>query len=560
MTDLVSAIQKNRYLYANLRDLKYKIWSTPFLGKIVADPHELVQMEEIGRKSPSLDKQGPDVHPRILFFTFRGWSTHVAWDATVAAALRLRGAKVHFFSCGKRVPLCDIATFHASPPTPCDFCANYINRAMAAWHLPVIRLRDLVAPEEAVKIRRQIAAIPFEAYGDFTSGGLPVGKLVTTSVRWYLCSGTIGDDNLARRAYRDMLASGAIIALAGDRLLDKVQPDQVYLLNGLFFPERIMMALARARGLPVVTYEGGFMPDTLVFAHNRIAPYYELDEPWQTYANVPLTRAESTQLDEYLAGRMSGGKDAAKYFPSIEKDEQAVRARLGLERDKKLAVAFTNILWDSAILDRDLAFASMIDWLDETIRHFASREDAQLVIRIHPAEIRLSMQETREQVAPVLQARYPHLPSNVKIVPPESDLSSYTLMRLGEIGLVYTSTAGLEMALEGKPVIVAGQTHYAGKGFTHDVRNPEEYRTRLTRMADLAPLSAEAVAQARRYAYLFFFRFMLPFPPITMLPRGRLRFNFETLGDLKPGHWAELDLICDAVLNHAPFIRMTGVP
>jgi hypothetical protein len=274
---------------------------------------------------------------------------------------------------------------------------------------------------------------------------------------------------------------------------------------------------------------------------------------------MPLSPAEAAQLDDYLFARKSGGRDAAEYFPAIEKDKQVIVRRLGLSPDKKLVTAFTNILWDSAVLDRDRAFTNMADWLDETIRHFAQRDDVQLVIRVHPAEVRVPMQETREQVAAVLAARYPCLPPHINIVSPESDLSSYMLMRMSDVGLVYTSTTGLEMALDGKPVIVAGQTHYAGKGFTHDVTDREEYRALLNRLNDLGPLPVEAVERARRYAYLFFFRFMLPFPAITTLPRGRLRFNFERLDDLRSGSWPEIDLICRAILNGTPFIRATGI-
>jgi hypothetical protein len=81
--------------------------------------------------------------------------------------------------------------------------------------------------------------------------------------------------------------------------------------------------------------------------------------------------------------------------------------------------------------------------------------------------------------------------------------------------LVYTTTVGLEMALQGLPVIVAGQTHYRNRGFTIDpdswvryykligsvLENPEEYR-----------LSHKQVELAWRYAYCFFFKFPRPFP------------------------------------------------
>jgi len=127
-------------------------------------------------------------------------------------------------------------------------------------------------------------------------------------------------------------------------------------------------------------------------------------------------------------------------------------------------------------------------------------------------------------------------------------------MRLSRVGLVYTSTVGLEMALQGKPVIVAGQTHYADKGFTYQTDNAEDYLILLDQLDMLSLPSPDAVELARRYAYLFFFRLMIPFPLITTLDRGRLRFNFTDLSALRPGANPGLDLICEGILRSKPFL------
>ena len=44
----------------------------------------------------------------------------------------------------------------------------------------------------------------------------------------------------------------------------------------------------------------------------------------------------------------------------------------------------------------------------------------------------------------------------------------HDLVETAGLGLVYTTTVGLEMAMSGVPVIVIGQTHYRGKGFSLD--------------------------------------------------------------------------------------------
>ncbi len=91
------------------------------------------------------------------------------------------------------------------------------------------------------------------------------------------------------------------------------------------------------------------------------------------------------------------------------------------------------------------------------------------------------------------------------MIGPNDLASSYPLMESSDIGLVYTSTTGLELALAGTPVVVAGETHYRGKGFTTDVSSPEEFvRVLDSALHDPASLLVD-VPEARRYAHFFFF-------------------------------------------------------
>jgi hypothetical protein len=80
---------------------------------------------------------------------------------------------------------------------------------------------------------------------------------------------------------------------------------------------------------------------------------------------------------------------------------------------------------------------------------------------------------------------------------------------------VYTTTVGLEMALKGIPVVVAGQTHYRGRGFTYDPDSWVDYFKILGRILEdphRYRLDKEKIDFAWRYAYHFFFTFPLPFP------------------------------------------------
>jgi len=101
------------------------------------------------------------------------------------------------------------------------------------------------------------------------------------------------------------------------------------------------------------------------------------------------------------------------------------------------------------------------------------------------------------------------------LIKPEEKINTYDILEIADLGLVYTTTVGLEMAMRGIPVIVAGQTHYRDRGFTYDPDSWDVYfETLNSLLGDLesAQLSQSQIELAWRYAYLFFFEFPKPFP------------------------------------------------
>jgi hypothetical protein len=101
------------------------------------------------------------------------------------------------------------------------------------------------------------------------------------------------------------------------------------------------------------------------------------------------------------------------------------------------------------------------------------------------------------------------------LIEPDEKINTYDILDITDLGLVYSTTVGLEMSMRGIPVIVAGQTHYRSRGFTSDPSTWEMYFSTLDeKLSDLASaqLTQEQVELAWRYAYLFFFVYPKPFP------------------------------------------------
>jgi hypothetical protein len=88
-------------------------------------------------------------------------------------------------------------------------------------------------------------------------------------------------------------------------------------------------------------------------------------------------------------------------------------------------------------------------------------------------------------------------------------------MDLADLALVYTTTAGLEMAVRGIPVLVSGASQYRNKGFTLEADSWDEYFVVLNRTLKKLPvcrLTSEQVERAWNYAYFYFKEYPRPFP------------------------------------------------
>jgi hypothetical protein len=488
---------------------------------------------------------------RMLFFSMRGWTTHVALETMLAEAVAQRGIEPVFFTCGGPLPLCGITNFRADDPTPCNDCHGYVSRFLETLGFPVTTLDGLVSADERRAVEQRVAAIPDGALESHEEDGFAYGRMVRTSVLWFLLRGTPEDSERWRATYRSFLIAAGVIRLAAERLLQRTRPDRVFCLNGLFFAERVLREVAARRGIPVTTYERGFMPDSWVFFHDGVACDYPIADDFRGIADRSLDSRQSARVADYLAERTRGGVDAAQYWPRMEARRREVVDQLGLDPERPIVSAFTNITWDSAVLDHDVAFDSMFDWLERTIRFFAGRDDGQLVIRTHPAEVRLPGQETAQQVPDALAERMGGIPEHVRIVDASSGLSSYTLGSMSRFAIVYTSTMGLELAATGVPVVVTGDTHFRGLGFTLDVDDRDGYPALLDRLLTGEPPSPHTEL-ARRYAHFFFFRFMIPLGVTHEIESKQVRIPLERFEDLAPGNDPALDAVADGLVHGRP--------
>jgi hypothetical protein len=496
---------------------------------------------------------------RVLCYSpYNRWALHGRWEMTVLQALRVRGADVHYVLCDGLYSDCDVH-WAATDPRPADACGRcqaQVAALVASMGMPYHWLGRYLMPEEVRTAREWTLALGRDDVPTATYGDWPVAEWVRGSVHSHLRRSDLDmADERVEAAYRSYVYSGLVAAFALTRLLDESQPDVMLQFNGRQSSTRVALELARRRGIRVITHERGFRKECLQLVENATCNSLEpMRAMWRAWGDVPLSATELETVAGHLAEREHGQGLSWRTFTAGKQPVDIVRRQLGLDAERPTWVLFTSSD-DEVVADDDWRgdFPSQLDWIERTVAYAAAHPELQLVIRVHPnTGSRRSTGANARQLAE-MRALAERLPANVRMVAPEDEISSYTLMEIAAAGLVYHSTVGLEVACKGKAVVAAAGSLVSGLPFARTVESADRYEVMLDDLRALEPdaVDPEVRRLAHRFAYGRFFRTVIPFPLVRMPSPLESEVAWSSLDDLRPGRDAGVDR-CAEILFGAP--------
>jgi capsule polysaccharide export protein KpsC/LpsZ len=227
------------------------------------------------------------------------------------------------------------------------------------------------------------------------------------------------------------------------------------------------------------------------------------------------------------------------------------RVKYSITGDKPVWGIMAHINWDSVSDYSPMAYASFDEWMVDTIKQICEMPEVQWLIKVHPAEAYGNLAGGVHQL---IETRFPNLPPHVQMIPAEEEISPLEFFQLLDGGITIYGTAGLELALQGKPVVLAGEAHYGGKGFTYDGLDVASYRQLLSRVGELARPTEEQTQLARMYAYSYFVQRQIPLPIVRDPNSIWWNLQHERRPLLLPGADPFLDFICERLIAGEDFV------
>ncbi|GAP19957.1 hypothetical protein [Leptolinea tardivitalis] len=398
-----------------------------------------------------------------------------------------------------------------------DVTLGYL--AQSDWQKPIsrfdLRRQDLYARKVLS------AADPVMRSISFVSGRIPfapvsdeISKLVQQvsefDTQYSLQIEEIDQKNEVYQLRKERNEEAALTAYS---YMKENKPDVVIVPNGTIQELGVVYRIARLLKIPVTTYEFSDQRQRIWLAQNNEVMRQDTDALWRARQNTALKEDQFERLRSMLMARQHGAmweNFARQWQGTPSQGGESARKALGLD-NRPVVLLATNVLGDSLTLGRHLFSKTMAEWISRTVQYFAGRPDVQLVIRVHPGEVLTHGTSMMKVVHEV----FPKLPEHIRLIGPSEKVNTYDLIEVADVGLVYTTTVGLEMAMNGVPVIVAAQTHYRNRGFTLDPDSWVAYYKTLGQVLQNPAahrLNRQQVEKAWMYAYRWFFEFPLPYP------------------------------------------------
>lgn len=540
------------------------------------------------QKSRAVKRLIADVRPevaeadiRILVWTAPGgMESIIEFEAMLATALTIRGVDIRFVVCDGSPTACimrllDICSNPQQWHDSCPGCEQKAVNVLDTYGFKYYKKGDYLTGEQKISIgtladennRKKICSTQYQ--------GINIGQLALASTVRYSKGNHIENFDEVLQKY---CTAGFVNFFSAEGILNDFNPHKLLMSHGTYVDWGVPFKLAVKKGIPVVVWNSAFemrhfffRTETDDFSNNRLQRISNTF--WQKHKNDDLTDFQINRLKAYFNRRYRVGADDAdpnknakrkrivgmhQFDTSILKPSSShwdVIEKYKLNIDKPVWAIFTHVVWEGLYNYGPILYQDESTWLIETINNISRFTDTEWLIRIHPGELQY---QNSKSALEIIHSNFDELPENVKIIAPTDKVNTVDILPIINGGITIFGTVGLELAVQGKPVILCGRGYYGDKGFTYDCDSESEYIELLAKAHCINRLTEKQIKLARNYAYTYFLKSQIPIECLKKNhKRTRWHLDLDKINLLKPHRDKYIDIICKAIIKGGDFLLET---
>jgi len=346
--------------------------------------------------------------------------------------------------------------------------------------------------------------------------GARVGKYAASTALRHLRVGRLDvADQGVRAALLPFLHRAMCCAQAAQHIVRTVRPHLVLSVDLGYTPRGELFDVCLGAGIDTVTWNAAHKNNTLMLkryrqANRDVHPASLSSATWNDLKSRPWTSSSRECLRREVTGTYLSGEwysEVGTQFHTNQQEAREVRQALALDERKKTAVIFSHIFWDGTFFYGTDLFGSYEEWFIETIKVACENANVNWIVKIHPANIVKNVRDgvdSEPSEVTAIRSLGRELPPHVRIIQPDSRISTLSLYSVMDYCVTVRGTVGIEAASFGIPVLTAGTGRYDRLGFTIDSQTKVQYLDRLARIHESPALLPEQRDLAERFAYGIF--------------------------------------------------------
>ena len=484
-------------------------------------------------------------------------------ESLLGVALSLKGAKVTFLLCDNYLPSCIMKTLRENVSLAdnnklneelCQSCFNTGKTTIQKTKLDIIYLSKFLSSEEIIKIKDTVSKTSIDQIMKFKIEGIDVGEQIHASLCRYYAMENYSAETDLKKITKDYFFSALLSYKSFLNIINLNKFDIILSNHGFYIPQGIVAKIAENKKIDFVTWTSGARKNTFIFSHNKTYNKDIVNENVNEWKNTNLDKIE-TKIDDYLNSKVIGSEDYVYQKNNIDLDAKKYLQSKNIDHSKLMIGMTTNVIWDAQLHYDNTIFKNMMDWVFKTVSYFINRSDLNLIIRVHPTEVKAD-RPAREKVKNEILKVFPNLPKNIIIIDSSEIISTYKILDECNAILTYGTKMDIEYSARGFPVIAAGEALTKNKNLVFEPKDIEEYYLLLDKLPFTNKLDKKTHINAKKFAHHYFFRRSIKIGTLLekkyTFPPFDIDANF--LDILSNGKDQNLDVICRAILNKKKFI------